>query len=74
MWDIDAMISLSRSEATMNVDMRINRLRAALVDYGERRRSMGDAMVATHTDFHDFSEKTGPGDREPNFTDFVQKD
>lgn len=57
----------------MNIAMRVERLREQLVRSGERSRTQSADTSATHTDFSDFSESTGPGDREPNFNDFVDQ-
>jgi hypothetical protein len=54
-----------------DVAVRVDRLRDQLTQLGERRKSDLLSTTATHTDFYDFSENTGPGDREPNFNDFV---
>lgn len=57
----------------MDVTVRVERLRDRLQDLGERSGTACAGESATHTDFSDFSENTGPGDREPNFSDFVDR-
>ena len=58
----------------MSVTARIQHVREVLTGLGERQLTGGARMVSSHTDFDDFSEKTGPGDREPSFSDFSDKE
>ena len=58
----------------MDPNARIQRLRSNVAREGAQNGVVVDAsLLGQHTDFSDFSEKSGPGDKEPNFSDFVDK-
>jgi hypothetical protein len=50
---------------------RIDRIRTHLAQLGERSVTSDASEAGDHRDFDNFSENTGPGDKEPSFTDFA---